>query len=109
MTAHQVPARAAQIGERLVRALQERLHDHPYVEQIRGKGLIIGIVCKGPAADLIAAAHEQRLLVVPAGPNVVRLLPNLLVSEQEAERAVDVLTQVFSSQLSKEEADERNH
>lgn len=104
MTAHQVPARAAQMGERLVRALQERLHDHPYVEQIRGKGLIIGIVCKGPAADLIAAAHEQRLLVVPAGPNVVRLLPNLLVSEQEAERAVDVLTQVFSSQLSKEEA-----
>jgi len=102
MVEHQVPERAAKMGEYLVNALRERLKDHPYVEQVRGKGLLIGIVCKGPAAELIAEAHKRRLLVVPAGPNVVRLLPNLLLTQEDAERGLDILTEVFESQLSKE-------
>ena len=100
MTEHRVPERAAQMGEYLVGKLQERLQGHPYVAEIRSKGLLIGIVCKGPATDLIAAAHKKHLLVVPAGPNVVRLLPNLLVSKQDAERAVAILSEVFADYLS---------
>lgn len=103
MVEHDVAARAAQMGEWLMNELRSRLSGHPYVQEIRGKGLLIGIVCHGPAAELIAAAHEQRLLVVPAGPNVVRLLPNLLLSQEDAERAVEILSDVFEKQLSKED------
>jgi len=102
MVEHQVAERARQMGELLVNRLTERLSGHPYVQSIRGRGLLIGIVCNGPAAELIAAAHRQQLLVVPAGPNVVRLLPNLLVTQEDAERAIEVLSEVFESQLSKE-------
>jgi acetylornithine aminotransferase len=102
MVEHRVPERAAKMGEFLVNSLRERLKDHPYVEQVRGKGLLIGIVCKGPAAELISEAHKRRLLVVPAGPNVVRLLPNLLLTQEDAERGLDILTEVFASQLTKE-------
>jgi len=102
MVEHRVPERAAEMGEFLMNGLRERLKDHPYVEQVRGKGLLIGIVCKGPAAELIAEAHRRHLLVVPAGPNVVRLLPNLLLTREDAERGLNILTEVFESQLSRE-------
>ena len=98
MVEHRVPEKARQMGEFLINGLRERLEGHPYVQTIRGRGLLIGIVCKGPAADLIASAHNKRLLVVPAGPNVIRLLPNLLVTREEAERAIQILAEVFESQ-----------
>ncbi len=100
MIEHRVPEQARQMGEYLLGRLREELGGHPYVQEVRGLGMLIGIVCKGPAADLIKAAHEERLLVVPAGPNVVRLLPNLLLTKEEAEQGIQILTRVFRSQRS---------
>lgn len=102
MVEHQVPQRAQEIGQYLMDSLRERLGDHPYVETVRGLGMIIGIVCRGPGADLITRAREQGLLVVPAGPQVIRLLPNLLLTKEDAERAIQILTDVFERQLSEE-------
>ena len=41
---------------------------------------MIGIECTQPVADIIAEGQKRGLLVVPAGPNVIRLLPSLLVT-----------------------------
>jgi acetylornithine/N-succinyldiaminopimelate aminotransferase len=75
------------------------------VEEIRGEGLMIGLKCKPPAGEVIKALLGERLLAVPAGDNVVRLLPPLIVTDadiaeacQRIEAAVRVLTPVSASQ-----------
>ncbi|MCA3559541.1 MAG: aspartate aminotransferase family protein [Aestuariivirga sp.] len=65
---------------------------HPtIIDEIRGSGLMMGIKCKVPNTALQAAALDQHLLVLGAGDNVVRLLPPLIVSDQDIAEAVDKL------------------
>src|SRR3546814_16103060 len=54
------------------------------IEEIRGEGLMIGIKTKPPNADLLAAMRDERILAVLAGDNVVRLLPPLVATAEEA-------------------------
>jgi acetylornithine/N-succinyldiaminopimelate aminotransferase len=58
------------------------------VEEIRGEGLMLGLKCRVPNAEVLAAARAEGLLLVLAGDNVVRLLPPLIVGEVEVEEAV---------------------
>jgi len=69
----------------------ERLKDlHPKViEEIRGSGLMMGIKCKVLNTDLIKAALDEKLLLIGAGDNVVRLLPPLIVTSEDVDEAID--------------------
>lgn len=58
------------------------------IEEVRGEGLLIGLKLKVPPANFAEAALGQNLLVIPAGDNVVRLLPPLVVSEEELAEGV---------------------
>ncbi len=58
------------------------------IEEIRGEGLMLGIKCRIPNGEVVAAARGEGLLLVPAGDNVVRLLPPLIVDEADVEEAV---------------------
>jgi len=70
---------------------------HPALfESVRGQGLMIGIKMKTPSADFIAAARANGLVVLPAGDNVVRLLPPLTLSEDEAREGMDLLSKTAS-------------
>ncbi|MGD9477762.1 aspartate aminotransferase family protein [Shinella sp. G-2] len=78
-------------------ALKDRFPD--VIEDVRGEGLMLGIKAKGPVADLLKAVRAEKLLGVPAGDNVLRLLPPLTVTAEEAreglariERAAEKLT-----------------
>ncbi len=65
---------------------------HPdTVAEIRGEGLLIGLRCVRPAADVVTALRDQGMLAVGAGENVVRLLPPLNVSDAEIDGAIDRL------------------
>lgn len=83
--------RAAAAGDYLQAQLREALAGNPFVVEVRGKGLIVGIECAQPVAELVTAARERGLLIITAGPNVLRLLPNLLVTDAEIDEAVAVL------------------
>ncbi|MBT8417719.1 MAG: aspartate aminotransferase family protein [Silicimonas sp.] len=62
---------------------------HPDVfEAVRGSGLMLGLKCKAPNADVVAAAYGAELLSVPAADNVVRLLPPLTITDDEMAEAV---------------------
>lgn len=89
--------RAAERGAYLLNSLKVKLSDVPVVKDVRGLGLIIGIECSEPAADIVEAARAAGLLVITAGPNVVRLLPNLLVTPEEIDEAVSILHQVLEA------------
>ena len=69
---------------------------HPeIVEGVRGEGLLIGIKCRVPVAPLVGNCLEERLLVVPAGDNTIRLLPPLNVAGDEIRAACDALGRAF--------------
>lgn len=67
-------------------ALSDRFPD--VIEEIRGEGLMLGIKAKVPAGELVAAMREEHLLGVPAGDNVIRLLPPLVVTADEAREGI---------------------
>ena len=60
-------------------------------EHVRGTGLMLGLKCKAPNADVVAAGFVQGVLTVPAADNVVRILPALNIEDADITAAVDKL------------------
>jgi acetylornithine aminotransferase len=92
-----LPERAAQMGEYLIAQLREKLAGNAFVNEVRGLGLLVGIACKEPIAEIVNGAQSRGLLVISAGPNVVRLLPNLLVTKEEIDTAVTILAELLEA------------
>jgi acetylornithine/LysW-gamma-L-lysine aminotransferase len=90
-----LPARAEQLGARLL----ERLRTLPArrVREVRGLGLMIGIELREKSAPYLRALLEQGIIALPAGPSVIRLLPSLVMTDQEADHMLDVLESVLGN------------
>jgi acetylornithine/N-succinyldiaminopimelate aminotransferase len=71
---------------------------HPAIfESVRGQGMMLGLKMKVPNGDFIAAARAAGIIVLPAGDNVVRLLPPLTLSEEEAREGVALMGKAASA------------
>ena len=62
------------------------------IAEVRGQGLMLGLRLAVPNTEFAAAARDQQMLVIPAGDNVVRLLPPLIIGEAEVTDALTRLT-----------------
>ncbi|HHY21670.1 MAG TPA: acetylornithine transaminase [Bacilli bacterium] len=82
-------------GEYLKASLIEALGDNPIVKSIRGLGLMVGIECDKEVAPFVKALQEKQLLILNAGPNVLRLLPPLIVTKEEIDIAVAKIAEVL--------------
>lgn len=72
--------------------LESLVAAHPDIfEEVRGSGLMLGLKCKTPNADLVKAGYAENLLTVPAAENVIRILPPLTISDEDIAEAVDRL------------------
>jgi len=67
------------------------------IEEVRGQGLLLGLKCKLPNADVITALRERGMLAVGAGDNVVRLVPPLIITEDHVREAVGILNDACAS------------
>ncbi len=84
--------RVSRLGLTLKQKIAGVIDAHPDVfELVRGEGLMLGIRCRMPAGEIVVKAREMGLLTVPAGDNVLRLLPPLTVSEDEIDMAAERL------------------
>ncbi len=86
----------AKMGDRLRQAFEQLIpnHDHLF-EEIRGKGLMLGIKMKEPAVSRDFVAHlrdNHGLLTVAAGENVFRVLPPLIIDESHISEAIEKLS-----------------
>jgi len=88
-----VRSKGAALGARLERVAAAR---PGRIREVRGRGLIWGLEMSEPVAPLVGRALDLGLLLVPAGPNVLRLLPPLVVSEGEIDRATAILDEVLA-------------
>ncbi|WP_459499570.1 acetylornithine transaminase [Bacillus sp. C1] len=85
-------------GEYLLQKLKKELHDVEWVTDIRGKGLMIGVVCKYDVTPVIGQLEKEGLLVLQAGLNILRILPSLIITNEEIDEAVNVMKKVMSKQ-----------
>jgi len=76
--------------------LREGLQSLPGVVEVRGRGLLIGCELDQPAAPVIAECIERGLLLCPAGENVLRLTPPLIIEAEHAEQAIATLWEVLT-------------
>jgi acetylornithine/N-succinyldiaminopimelate aminotransferase len=88
----------AETGLHLKQKLAAIADSHPgAIEDVRGSGLMLGLKCRVPNGDVIAAARQEGLLLVAAGENVVRLLPPLIIGEEEIAEAVNRLDRALTT------------
>jgi len=78
-------------GGYLESGLLRLAEEHEAIVEVRGRGLIWGVECRVPVAPAMAAAADAGLLVLNAGPNVLRLLPPLIVEQEHLDQALSVL------------------
>ncbi|GAB5373889.1 MAG: aspartate aminotransferase family protein [Acuticoccus sp.] len=78
---------------------------HPEIyKAVRGDGLMLGIECRAPAGEVTNAAREAGLIVIPAAENTTRLLPPLVVTDEELREAARLL-EVTAETLEKKSAE----
>jgi acetylornithine/succinyldiaminopimelate/putrescine aminotransferase len=84
--------RVTQAGEFLATMLQVLVDKHPKKAlQVRGRGLLRGLLVDGDAAPIVARARDHKVLLSVAGGNVVRFAPPFIVTDDELAEGVAAL------------------
>lgn len=89
---------AANMGRYILEQFQQKLKDNSHVVSIRGLGLMIGIELDQPCTELVALAMEQGLLINVAAGNVIRLLPPLIITQQQADELIAGICSLIQQQ-----------
>ncbi len=91
--AGQAAAKGAYLVEKL------RKIESPNIREVRGLGLMVGIEMKQKVTAYIKALQEKKIIALNAGMTVIRLLPPLVISYEQIDHVVDVLTEVLTSEM----------
>ncbi|MDR0517418.1 MAG: aspartate aminotransferase family protein [Fibromonadaceae bacterium] len=94
------PKFLANVKERsaqLKAGLETLAKKYAWLGNVRGEGLLLGIESEKPVANIIAACREHGLLILRAGTNVLRLLPPLIITKNDAKEALQKLDKAFIS------------
>lgn len=83
-----VVANAAVRGAQLFDGLQELAFRCESIQEVRGRGLMVGVALDRPVAPILDRLREAGVIALPAGPQVLRLLPPLVISEAEVAAAL---------------------
>ena len=93
---------AEEVGNLFVEGLNVFVEKYKQVIEVRGKGLMVGMVVEGAAKEVVDACRDMGLLCCVAGEHVVRFLPPLNIKENDLEEALemigDALDQLFGEQ-----------
>jgi acetylornithine aminotransferase len=85
-------ARAESLGNKILADLADALEGVAGVEEIRGQGLLLAVELDRPCGDLVTAALEQGLLINVTAEKTIRLLPPLIMSDEQADEMVNTLS-----------------
>jgi LysW-gamma-L-lysine/LysW-L-ornithine aminotransferase len=87
--------RARELGAEVMAHLREHLPEKA-VREVRGRGLMIGIELRGKVAPVLKLLQARGVLALPAGPSVLRLLPPLVISDDDLWQAVTIIGEVLN-------------
>ena len=97
MQSEDLNAHVEQVSARIFGAFRARLQDNPCVNDIRGRGLMIGIELDRDVNHLKTVALDQGLLLNITRNNVIRLLPPLIIDQDQADQIVDTVCNLIDS------------
>lgn len=91
--------RAATLGERLLQGFRDSLRNTQGVNDIRGSGLMIGIELDRPCGELVSQALQKGLLINVTTESVIRLLPPLILTDEEADQIIEAVSALVTDFL----------
>ena len=95
--------KAIEVGNLFKEALQGFVDQYDKLLEVRGKGMMLGLVVDGDPKEVVEALRAQGVLALTAGGNVVRFLPPLVLKEEDLEEAVDMISDAFDCLFCSEE------
>ncbi|TXL13610.1 aspartate aminotransferase family protein [Methylococcaceae bacterium HT4] len=93
----QLCQQASDKGSAINQAFSERLKNNTHVIDVRNKGMMVGIELDKPCTELVALAVSAGLLINVAGEKNIRLLPPLIINNEQIELLVDTLSSLIDS------------
>jgi acetylornithine aminotransferase len=88
--------RCEELGEYLESELESLQHKYPFVKEVRGIGLMIGMALDIPAGDIVKKGHERGVLLNVTHDTVLRFVPPLTVTKQEINQMIAVLDGILA-------------
>ncbi|MEO1441804.1 MAG: aspartate aminotransferase family protein [Chloroflexota bacterium] len=85
--------RSAEMGVWLVEQLEAMNHD--YVREVRGRGLMVGLELRGRVTPVLKSLQEKGVLALPAGNTVLRLLPPLIITQEQLTVVIDAIREAL--------------
>ncbi len=95
---------AREIGTFLNNELQKLAAKHPQIREIRQYGLMVGITVDKEAKPYVGKALQKHVVINATSVNVIRLLPPLVISREEAQHCITVLDEIFTEEVAAEQA-----
>jgi predicted acetylornithine/succinylornithine family transaminase len=84
------------LGKNFLRLLSSLKTRYPFIKDVRGKGLLVGLELDFEGKDIVSACMKEGFLINCTASTVLRFMPPLVVVEEEIEQLVDVLDGVFN-------------
>ncbi len=94
---NRLAARAKKLGASIAEQFRAELKGNPYVTEVRHKGLMIGIQLDKPCGELVGLALEQGLLINVTAESTIRLLPPLILADDQANLLVTQLASIIKT------------
>lgn len=88
--------RCEELGEYLEGELESLQQKYPFVKEVRGIGLMIGMALDIPAGDIVRKGHERGVLLNVTHDTVLRFVPPLIVTKQEINQMIAILDGIFA-------------
>jgi acetylornithine/LysW-gamma-L-lysine aminotransferase len=95
LTQDRLVENATKLGEKFQEGLEKLKEKHRIIREIRGKGLMIGVELKFEVKDILFDGINNGVLFLYSGKNILRLLPPLVISESDIDKALEVLDVVL--------------
>ena len=86
--------RAAELGDRIVSGLSQKLATSPNVKEVRGMGMLIAVELNAPCKELVKQGLDNGVVINVAHDNRIRLLPPLILTDSEADLIIEKVSQL---------------
>ena len=104
LTQDKLVENSAIMGKLFREGLDRLKEKHSVIREVRGKGLMIGIELKFEVRDILMEGIEKGLLLLYSGRNILRLLPPLVITEEDITKSLQILDELFTNEEKRKNA-----
>jgi acetylornithine/succinyldiaminopimelate/putrescine aminotransferase len=90
--------RAAETGDYIMGRLRDMRRDFPFIREVRGRGCMIGVQLDRPGSGIVLRCLQRRMLINCTHDTVLRVLPSLALTRDEADEGLDILRQAMAEE-----------